>query len=123
MGRTRHKAQVGFLLYLFANNVLVGKISPHSAEQLDLLLGGEAGDSHLHHAPEAHLVRRDESMVVDVGEEAHAGQAVHAVRAAAVAGDRVSNVQEQESPLEARGKETTEQGEQRGKRGEKGRVE
>lgn len=56
-------------------------------------------------------------MVINIGEEAHDELAVHAVRHATVAGDRVTKVLDFEGTLEAGSKETTEGSDEGGKGG------
>lgn len=57
-------------------------------------------------------------MVVHVGKESHDELAIHPVCNATMAGNRLAKVLDLEGPLEARGKETTERGNQRSERGE-----
>lgn len=69
------------------------------------------------------MVHSDKGVVVDVCEEAHDELAIHAVGDTAVTGDRVAEVLELKCPLETRGKEAAEGGDEGSKGGEDQGVE
>lgn len=82
-----------------------------------LVLDAQPGDQHVQHGTGVVVPDGDKGLVVEEGKHAHDELAVHAVRHAAVTGDRVAKVLELESSLETRGKETAEWGNQRCKSG------
>lgn len=86
--------------YIFGDKALIGEITTHALDELDLLLDSQACDGGLEDGAETDLVRLDEGVVVDVGEEAHDELAVHAVRHATMAGDGVAKVLDLEGALE-----------------------
>lgn len=88
------------------------------AEDLDhlhLLLVGKAGDGRLNHAANSRVVHCNKTRVVEEGNGSHDELTVHAVRHAAVSGNRVAKVLDLECALQARREETTKGRNQRGK--------
>lgn len=102
---------------------MVTKVSTHASDKLDLLIGTETGNGHLEHVAKVDLVNSDESVIVDVCEEAHDELAVHAIRHTTVAGDGVTEVLDLECALQARGEEASEWGNQRSERGKVQRMD
>jgi len=83
-------------------------------DNLHLFLHAQTIDRDLDHAPHARLVHRDKALIIHEGEKAHDELAVHAVRHAAVPGDRVPKVLDLEGALQAGSEEAAEGGDEGG---------
>lgn len=100
------------------NNPLIDKMLTQPLDHLHLLVRSKASDGHLNHAPNARLMRRDETLIVHKRKRPHDKLAVHPIRDAAVARDRVAKVLDLERALDAAGEEAAKGRDQRGKRAE-----
>ena len=98
--------------YLAAPHSLVDEMSSHPPDQLNLLFWRQARDGRLEHTPERRLVDDNERVIVHIRKETHDELAVHAIRHATVAGDRVAKVLELEGPLETGREEAAERSNQ-----------
>jgi hypothetical protein len=87
------------LTYLGTPNALVCQMPSHPSDKLNLVLGAQPGDSRLQHIPKIDVVDSNERVIVHVSKEAHDELAVHPIRDAAVAGDRVAKVLDFERAL------------------------
>jgi len=104
--------------YLVRHNALVVQVLAQAFHHFNLLLRREADDDRLDHAPDRRLVDGNEALVVHVGKKAHDKLAVHAVGHTSMPRDAVAKVLDFERPLQSRGEEAAERGNQRGKGGE-----
>lgn len=114
---------VKMITYRLGNLALVVEILAEAAYHLELLVNGEAVDGSFDNVADACLVHGNEAVEVHVREESHDELAIHAIGDTAVAGDRLAKVLHVEGTLQARGKESTERSDERGKRGESKDVE
>ena len=113
--------QAAHVTYLGAKRLLRNQILDHAPEKLKLIVKRQAPDGLLHDGAGRRLAESDEGRDVHVGKETHDELAVHAVRDAPMAGDRVAKGLDLEGPLEARREKATKGGDERRKRGpEKG---
>jgi hypothetical protein len=100
--------------YSFSNNTLVVQMFADSLDKLHLLFKGEASDGCLNNSTEGYLVHRNETVIIHVCKESHNKLTIHAIRDSTVPGNGVPKVLDFESTFEARGKEATEWGNERG---------
>lgn len=97
---------------------MVVQVLAQSPNHFELFFDRQPIDSGLNNVPHANLVHGNEAVIIHVCEESHDKLAVHSVRNTTMSGDRLAKVLDLESPLEARGEETTKRRDQRSKRRE-----
>lgn len=100
--------------YSLRNGTLVVQIFREAADNIELLINGQAVDGGLNDITNARLVDGNEAVVVHESEETHDELAVHTVSNTTVAGDRLAKVLDLERALQTRGKESTERSDERG---------
>ena len=88
-------------MYLGRNNILVYQVSAKNLDHLHLLFSSQPCNSSFKNTTNAGLVDGNEAGVVHKGNGAHDELAVHAVRHASVARNRVAKVLDFESTLQA----------------------
>lgn len=98
----------GVYTYTAAHRSLVTQISRHPADELNLLIHRQACDGCLQDVAKSDLVNGNEGVVVHEREKAHDELAIHTVRHASMAGDRITEILDLEGTLETRGEESTE---------------
>ena len=101
--------------HLLPHLPLPDQILPQPPHQLHHLVRLQPMHGRLNHPAHARLVHRDETRVVHETEQPHDELAVHAVRDAPVARDRLAEVFDFEGAFEPRGEEAAEGGDEGGK--------
>ena len=101
------ESKKGSEAYLLLEDSVIHQIPSHALKKLNLFLGRQACYGHFHDTAEADSVQSDEGVVVHVRKEAHDELAVHAVRNAAVTGDRMTEILNLEGPFQTRREETS----------------
>ncbi len=108
--------------HLLGHNALESQVAAHALDQLNLVLGAKLRNGRLEDGAEVDLVHGNKCVVVHVCKEAHDELAIHAIRHATVARDRVAKVLDLEAALQARCEKPAEGGNQGSKRGQDERM-